>query len=592
MDNTKSIEDKTMSFFAEEILSLTCAYLLLFKRQDNFDLKLHKSVIRANHQIKYFLAKIDESDDYNLYPKGLKSVQAQHYIFSLCTSLLLTKNVNSFLLVEAFLYRSKDKNNNHDYISTSLLYALNSLLESKRLDKDEITRWIFTLNHYPSNHFCNYCKVFLDARLSGSSLKRNFKNQFEPYLKEYWKRECKFIEPIERKIIYSNLSKNFLVQSFEAHNAILNPRCLPSAYQADSPKSDVHHIPCLFLNDNSFHEAIPFSNVIYDHDFQSICQNEFYYFSTFTCDDGIYVDPHLKTSLLSSFKSTIARSSKKYIDKLSIILMYPSTNWYHFLFETALPLYLYMLANNKDIKYIFIEDALSLVPQIMEALSIIIKITQSHACIKILNDGSPTIVCERLIWLESWMTSNTEKTTLFFANNLLINQISCPFESDLINQFSDRLTFHVNTYHDSRSKIFNYDLSHGIYLQRKRESGAYRHCINLKDVEDLIINHYSLQPVLLETLSFDEQIYLFSNVHLIVGQTGAAWSNLIFCNPSFQAHAICWGVSYHSQKYWLPLANARNVNLFCLLTEDRSNFTVNLEQLQNYMQQYLTKSIV
>ncbi|HET8744035.1 MAG TPA: glycosyltransferase family 61 protein [Ramlibacter sp.] len=63
-------------------------------------------------------------------------------------------------------------------------------------------------------------------------------------------------------------------------------------------------------------------------------------------------------------------------------------------------------------------------------------------------------------------------------------------------------------------------------------------------------------PVYPERLSFAEQFHLFSNVETVVGATGAAMANLIFCRPSARIVICLSALPHHIYGYWQNMAQA------------------------------------
>lgn len=72
-----------------------------------------------------------------------------------------------------------------------------------------------------------------------------------------------------------------------------------------------------------------------------------------------------------------------------------------------------------------------------------------------------------------------------------------------------------------------------IFLKRKIERRKY----NQDSVENILQKH-GFVSVCMEELSFEEQVRTMFHCEWIVGPTGAAWTNLIFCQKG--AKALCW----------------------------------------------------
>ena len=79
-------------------------------------------------------------------------------------------------------------------------------------------------------------------------------------------------------------------------------------------------------------------------------------------------------------------------------------------------------------------------------------------------------------------------------------------------------------------KRFKVSSQKKIFLDRSQSN--YNHCQikNLSDIKNLILKKKikSCRP---ELLSFNNQVKLFKSSYLIIGAHGAAFSNIIFCNP-------------------------------------------------------------
>ena len=74
-----------------------------------------------------------------------------------------------------------------------------------------------------------------------------------------------------------------------------------------------------------------------------------------------------------------------------------------------------------------------------------------------------------------------------------------------------------------------------LYLARKpAASRAY----NQRQVRQLLVEQHNYCEVYLEDHPLEVQIWLFANARVIVGASGAAWANLIFCRPG--TRAISW----------------------------------------------------
>jgi capsular polysaccharide biosynthesis protein len=91
-----------------------------------------------------------------------------------------------------------------------------------------------------------------------------------------------------------------------------------------------------------------------------------------------------------------------------------------------------------------------------------------------------------------------------------------------------------------------------IYIRRNSE---YRNVSNAAEIETLLLaNGFSIiEP---EKLTFLEQVEYFSNAEVVVGATGAALANLIFCAPSTRIVILIAKFKHTSYYYWQNMASA------------------------------------
>ena len=126
-----------------------------------------------------------------------------------------------------------------------------------------------------------------------------------------------------------------------------------------------------------------------------------------------------------------------------------------------------------------------------------------------------------------------------------------------------------------------------IYLQR--ENNKLRKITNILDVERLLYKH-GFDFVDPSALDFQEQYSLFSQADMIIGGSGAAFTNLLFMKAN--SKAISLYPSAQSTNYYVfqPLADVSNVELIHFLTipNDHSNCVhgdalVNIQELDKLL---------
>ena len=119
-------------------------------------------------------------------------------------------------------------------------------------------------------------------------------------------------------------------------------------------------------------------------------------------------------------------------------------------------------------------------------------------------------------------------------NNIVFNtrnQISSPANNFIRKESLDYvrdLGFSLNSNYKSGAEG-----PKRIFLARRNSLRSYNQAEIFK-----LLEKYGFKEVYLETLSVQKQVQLFRNAEFIVGPTGAAWSNLIFCQK--QPKCLCW----------------------------------------------------
>lgn len=84
-----------------------------------------------------------------------------------------------------------------------------------------------------------------------------------------------------------------------------------------------------------------------------------------------------------------------------------------------------------------------------------------------------------------------------------------------------------------------------IWIARENLPGEKRKAQNFDEIAS-ILSHFGIVPIVLETLTFAEQIEMFSSAELVVGIHGAGLANMLFCEKTARI---------------LILDNERNLNL-------------------------------
>ncbi|MBX3678159.1 MAG: glycosyltransferase family 61 protein [Rhodocyclaceae bacterium] len=96
--------------------------------------------------------------------------------------------------------------------------------------------------------------------------------------------------------------------------------------------------------------------------------------------------------------------------------------------------------------------------------------------------------------------------------------------------------------------------SGGVKLYLKRSADT-RNAINRVEIEALLVEQgfTVIEP---ERLSFSEQVRMFASADIVVGVTGAAFANLIFCRPATRIVILVSNYRQLSYWYWQNIAYA------------------------------------
>lgn len=101
----------------------------------------------------------------------------------------------------------------------------------------------------------------------------------------------------------------------------------------------------------------------------------------------------------------------------------------------------------------------------------------------------------------------------------------------------------------------NVDAQAARYLYIRRNSG-YRNVLNAQEIEDGLVA-LGFEVVEPEKLSFAEQVEVFSGAKVVVGATGAAFANLVFCRADTRLVIMIARLENTSYYYWQNMACAR-----------------------------------
>ncbi|MBO1255250.1 DUF563 domain-containing protein [Alteromonas sp. 5E99-2] len=214
-----------------------------------------------------------------------------------------------------------------------------------------------------------------------------------------------------------------------------------------------------------------------------------------------------------SNKVILRKGKPKQIQRGIAITGSSDTNYYHWVLEVLSKLqYLSKLPCEFVNFPILISKNVQEIPSISSFFSLF----------KIKND---------VIWLES--TSQYQVNELIYitppnyiAPNLKIGEV-CDATNCYISSSSLRFLKLVAL--KGRAKKTNESQQKRVFFARK----PYIRSFNQDEVIS-ILDKYGFKPVYLEDLTFEEQVEVMQQAEIIIGPTGAAWTNLIFANSGIR----------------------------------------------------------
>ena len=273
--------------------------------------------------------------------------------------------------------------------------------------------------------------------------------------------------------------------------------------------------------------------------------------SSFIKDNNLYIERYLNEENLNANYSTggvrlhnnscamiIQKTNLHDVDKGFFLAGNGSWNYYHWLIEILpkLKVYLELELYNKGIK-LLVPDSVKesenlrfLLERILGDVQVEVVFLSTHFCYHI----------KQLYHLTP-------------INNVLFNERKIGIATNILHIRPDSLGF-------IRDKIGKDVLStmkdERIFLARK-DGGARDY--NQTELITLIIK-YRFKIIYMEDYSVEQQVSLFKNAKYIIGPSGAAWTNLIFCNKLCKA--LTW-LPESIQKFpaFSTLANFANVEL-------------------------------
>lgn len=368
---------------------------------------------------------------------------------------------------------------------------------------------------------------------------RNFRI-FLSRIKRGLKKESNFI--IVESIEKLNCDKYILYQNKDRKNNISKPSIYNKKLNIESLNGNVPDISIYIIDNVTLLSKT--SSIIVEQNIYN------YYLSKM----NIYHD--FKNVYNQSLQSIRKRTSSIYYkDEIKLdseynisLMAEHSLNYYHFITELLPKLILICDIINSDSKLKNIDFNLLIdkdsPSQIIEIVNYFCSINKNI----ILVPKHSKIYCKKVIFCtDFWDAFDNTK-----------------FKMNLYDFFVDKFALSLIENKIKKSEIIP---TRKIYFQRKYSQGRYLK--NTIEVEKLL-KEYNFEFIFPENLSFDEQIKLMSEASIVVGVSGAVFTNMLFMKPNTKA--IIFAPDTISSSYYIfqPIADIAKVNLIYLLTKNKT----------------------
>lgn len=326
-----------------------------------------------------------------------------------------------------------------------------------------------------------------------------------------------------------------------------------SAFETHLPEVNLYHFNHAIINTHSSHL------IFHDHAvLERITSADIRYCNYAT---GIIRFHHNKSLILKRNKKKINIPKALYLGGNGVF------NYYHWLIEISPKLLLLNpeLLRQYNIELLILDQKVQATPSFQTILKLYLE--KKNININILYmDYKTDIHVENLLYI------NNLNNIVFNSKEVLSSPSFSCISAKLINTIRTTILTEILPHKQHYPKR--------IFLARKQNT---QRTYNQRDVLDYFIQQ-GFSEIYLEDYPFDEQVAIFNQAEFIVGPSGAAWSNIIFCTP--HCKAISW-LPYTLTKFSIfsTLAAYHQCDLRFLITNTNhsddihSSYTVEVNKL-------------
>ncbi len=416
---------------------------------------------------------------------------------------------------------------------------LNNIKNKKfNSNKNELNFYLKIIEYYKFLKK-NNLTIFLILLEFYSTIKKNLK-----ILKKRKKLKLKSIGKFEVTNSIDNLKIRYkrLYELKNRSNSISSPSIINSTSSYELLNGDIDNVNIFFLFDcYSYSRSISISNNT------SIYNNILYK------HERIY---DIKNPLMEEISSYDNKEMILYINNNLLLkddftyihlLNDHSNNYFHWLYEIMPRILMIndLILNDINLKKeeytILVDDELP--KQFLEILDLCIDFKHNMLLVQ----RYSRVKCKRLIYCDNLWTSldntkyNSDIKKEFFVDNYAVELVYKRFKKFCIVEKPFRK----------------------IYFERKKTQA--RNLINNKELKDYLLKN-DFEIIVAESLTFEEQIKLFQESKIIIGVSGAVFSNIIFMKE--HTNAVILSPNTKGSNYYIfqQMADVSNVKLEHVLT--------------------------
>lgn len=348
--------------------------------------------------------------------------------------------------------------------------------------------------------------------------------------------------------------------------------------------NDTNYLPltCQSNKKTSFKTIIPeanlykFNNAIINTNCSHIILTEHAIFERIKNANINYCDYSTGIIKWHNHENTVIRYNKEkmHIDRAIFLGGNGVFNYYHWLIEVSPKILLLnsRLLEKYNIKSLILDERVEKTPSFQKILTLYLKEKNINLEIIYL-DHRIDLYVDELFYI------NNENNIVFNSTEILSSPDFSIISSSQIREIREIIL--------RSNPCQTKDFPKKIFLARKQSAAR---SYNQEEVLKYFIS-LNFTPLYLEDYSFYEQVTIFNNAEFIVGPSGAAWSNIIFC--SSECKAISW-LPTHLSKFSIfsTLAAFNNCELkFIITSSDDSNdihssYYLNLEDVKNLYENF------